>query len=198
MLDLILTVVCLAQGHPGDAGALREPAAPMVVRGTVELSAAEADAAAAAFAAQQAREFFAARGREVVGQVAPFWLPDFCRDLLVQRWLGGFDPQAALRIVERERSTHDHGGLGTSYRTTLVVEHDERQVGKQLGRLRRQVPTAARSFAVKCAGIAGFWAVLAFAVAWLDRLSRGYMTWRLRLLGLLAGSVVPGVLLLFP
>ena len=40
-----------------------------------------------------------------------------------------------------------------------------------------------------------FWLVLAFGYAWLDRLSRGYMTGRLRLLGVLSGVAVPIVVL---
>ena len=41
--------------------------------------------------------------------------------------------------------------------------------------------------------VAFAWATLALAVGWFDRLSRGYMTGRLRLLGVLLGVAVPAI-----
>lgn len=200
MLNLLLTLACLAQDHhPGDghglAGLGGASAVPLVVRGTVELSAGEADAAASALLGDRARVLLSERGRSLMAQLAPVWLPEFSREQTLARWLTAIEPEGALRVIDRERAEHDHGHLGTSYRTALIVEADREQLGKHMSRLRRQIPRAADTFALKCAGIAGFWTVLALAISWLDRLSRGYMTWRLRFLGLIAGSAAPALLL---
>lgn len=200
MITLLLTLACCVQ-RP-DAGERtgadcpgEERPAALVVRGTVELSAGEADAAATALLGERARHVLEEQGRVLMAAAAPMWLPGFCREQVLRRWLGSTDATQMLRVVDRERDTRNHGSLGTSYRTALLVEADQHRLGNHLARLRRQIPRAADTFALKCAGIAGFWAVLALAIGWLDRLSRGYMTWRLRLLGLLAGSAAPTVAL---
>lgn len=214
MFTALLTLLCLVQGPDGAEGlrvmaqreAVRDPAeasvrrelaptGPRILRGSVELSPAGADAAARALLEEQARLLMEERGRTMMARVAPIWFPDFCRDQVVRRWLATSDADASLRIIDQERVEHDHGSLGTSYRTALAVEADDQALGKDLSRLRRQIPRAVEAFAVKCGGIAGFWALLALAVGWLDRLSRGYMTWRLRLLGLMAGLAGPTLVL---
>jgi hypothetical protein len=200
MLALLLTLTCCAQGpYGGEActsGAESARHSGWTVRGTVELSPAEADAAAESLLAERARGLLAERGSAVVDAAAPAWLPSFTRRQILHRWLTGIDNGQMLRVVEHGRVQHDHGGLGSSFRTELVVEPEPEHIGRSLSRLRRQVPAAAEVFAVKCGGILAFWVVLAAAIAWLDRLSRGYMTWRLRLLGLVAGSTLPAAVLL--
>ena len=214
MFTVLLTLLCLVQGPNGAEGLCvtaqreamlgraetpgrREPAptAPRILRGSVELSPAGADAAARSLLQEQALLLMEERGRALMARVAPIWFPDFCRDQVLRRWLATSDPDASLRIIDQERVEHDHGSLGTSYRTALAVEADDQSLGKDLSRLRRQIPRAVEAFAVKCGGIAGFWALLALAVGWFDRLSRGYMTWRLRALGLMAGLAAPALVL---
>ncbi len=200
MLTSLLIIVCFVQGPQSAEGSGRllvdaPGPAPLSVRGSVELTPAAADAAAGTLVEERARTLLEDRGRGLMARVAPCWFPAFCRDQLLRRWLLGCDPETALRVIDRERVEHDHGSLGTSYRTALVVESDEQTLGKHLSRLRRQIPRAAETFAVKCGAIAGFWALLGIVIGWLDRLSRGYMTWRLRLLGLIAGSAAPAVAL---
>ena len=76
------------------------------------------------------------------------------------------------------------------------MEVFKRAVEAAMTRLRRAVPRAAETFAVKCAGVIGFWLVLGVVLGWIDRLSRGYMTWRLRAIGAIAGVSLPAVVLL--
>lgn len=197
MLALLLTFAIFAQGHDGDgSGSAGVDRPRLLVRGTVELSAGEANAAAESLVADRARGLLAERGRATLGQSAPVWLPSFSREQLLRRWLAGVDGRETLRVVDRTQVEHDHGGLGTSYRTELFVEPDGKRLATHLSRLRRQVAVGARVFAIKCGGIVGFWVLLAAVVGWVDRLSRGYMTWRLRVLGLIAGSALPAVVLL--
>jgi hypothetical protein len=213
MFTLLMTLACLAaeaspvQGpcDAANAAARRvvgeDPSArvgttaPIVVRGTVELSAAAADAAAATVCDERARQLLEEQGRAVLDRFAPVWLPGFCREQVLRRWLAGTEAQAAIRVVDRERVEHDHGSLGVSYRTALTVETDLKHVTKELARLQRHVPRAAEGFAVKCGAVAGFWALLGLLISWLDRLSRGYMTWRLRLIGLFLGAAAPALAL---
>ena len=62
--------------------------------------------------------------------------------------------------------------------------------------LRSTLQRLERTTVVKYGGIAVGWTALAVLLGWIDRLSRGYMTWRLRLVGLLGGLAVPTVLFL--
>lgn len=204
MLALLMTLTCLAQAAqaPTDLGAssavgtVSSQASGVVVRGTVELSVGEADAAAEAMVADRARDLLAEQGRSLLASASPFWFPHFSRQQVLQSWLAGIDGRDAVRVVGREQQRHDHGALGTSYRTELVVQPDRHRVSDLLSKLRRQIPRSAHAFALKCAGILVYWLLLAGVVAWLDRLSRGYMTWRLRFIGLIAGSVLPVLLLI--
>ncbi|MEZ5965180.1 MAG: hypothetical protein R3F56_15205 [Planctomycetota bacterium] len=166
------------------------------MRGTVELSSGEADLAADALVAERGRGLLSARGRAQLEDSCPTWLPEFCREQVLARWLRATDGAGVLRVVDRVQTEHDHGALGTSYRTELTVRPDAGRIERSLGSLRHQVTVGAKRFAVKCAGIVGFWVLLALVVGWLDRLSRGYMTWRLRLLGAIAGTALPAVVLL--
>lgn len=199
MIDLLLTlslVVPSGAVQQGPGTAQLASGGPVTVRGTVELTPAAADTAAASMASEHVRGLVVSRAEGLVESAAPVWLPTFTRDQIVRRWLGEFDPAKGVRIVGRKIDQHDHGGLGSSYRTTLEIESDERAVEAALTRLRRAVPRAAEYFAAKCAGVIGFWLVLGLGIAWIDRLSRGYMTWRLRCLGAVAGLGLPAVALL--
>ena len=60
-------------------------------------------------------------------------------------------------------------------------------------RLRSELRRLEKSTAYKFGGIAAGWTLLAVALAWVDRLSRGYMTGRLRAVGLLAALAMPAV-----
>lgn len=200
MLALLMTVALVAQNpHAGDSTPRTDRdavATGIVVRGTVELSRGEADVAAQALVAERGRQLLAVRGRTEVEDSCPTWLPGFCRDQVLGRWLRTTDGAQVLRVVDRVQTEHDHGGIGTSYRTELTVRPDARQLDRSLSALRRQVVVGAKRFATKSAAIVGYWVALALLVGWLDRLSRGYMTWRLRLLGAIAGTALPAVVLL--
>lgn len=199
MIDLLLTLsLFLPSGtaQQGTGTARVASGGPVTVRGTVELSPAAADSAAASMASEHVRSLVVGRAEGLVESVAPVWLPTFTRDQIVRRWLGEFDPAKGVRIVAHKMDQHDHGGLGSSYRTTLEIESDEGAVEAALVRLRRAIPRAAEYFAAKCAGVIGFWLVLGLGISWIDRLSRGYMTWRLRCLGAVAGLGLPAVALL--
>ena len=63
-------------------------------------------------------------------------------------------------------------------------------------RLRAELRKLERSTAVKAGGVAAGWVFLALLLSWLDRLSRGYMTGRLRTIGVLGGLLMPTALFL--
>jgi hypothetical protein len=173
----------------------RWPAAS-VVRGPVELTPQEADAAAAGEAMGRILDAVRTRGAASAEAVSPAWLPNFVRSRAVSRWLAGLDTNAIVNVVDRARQERDHGGGERSYRTALLVEPRMDRVERELGRLHRIVRVEARTFTTKCLGIVAFWVALALAYSWLDRASRGYMTWRLRLLGAVVGLTMPTILLL--
>jgi hypothetical protein len=125
----------------------------------------------------------------------PFWLPQPLADEAVRRWLGNLPTEQMVRTVDREDRQREHE-FGTSYQTTLWVAEDPRAVQRSEQSLRSTLQRLERTTVVKYGGIAVGWTALAVLLGWIDRLSRGYMTWRLRLVGLLGGLAVPTVLFL--
>lgn len=163
----------------------------LVVRGTVELTPAEADAAALAAGNELIARGVDEAAAEVIATRAPRWWPSFVEQRVISRWRERVLGADFIAIVDRHREVHDHGGLGRSFRTNLLLDADETRVGAALTRLRRDIPRATRELMLRCGGVIGFWAVLALAYSWLDRLTRGYMTGRLRVLGAAFGLLVP-------
>ena len=53
-----------------------------------------------------------------------------------------------------------------------------------------------RSTIFKVGGMTVTWVFLALLLSWMDRLSRGYMTGRLRAIGVLGGLLMPAALFL--
>ena len=73
------------------------------------------------------------------------------------------------------------------------MAEDARTTQRLEQRLRRVLSQLERGTAVRLGGVAASWTLLIVLLGWLDRLSRGYMTGRLRLVGLLGGVIVPVV-----
>ncbi len=193
----MLAVVLLAQGPQATAqwafGGEPRPAV-VTVEGSVELSEAEADASAIRRAREILSEDVRRRGAAVAGDSAPWWLPSLFVQREVERWERGAMPDE-IQVLDRSCQERDHG-FGRSYQTSLQLapaQASARANAEQDARLARRLTAAAKLFAAKCGGIAVFWGFLAFVTAWLDRVSRGYMTWRLRLIGLALGATVAPV-----
>ena len=192
MLSLLVLLALSAQRATADVAA-SPVLPPTVVRGTVELSEQEADAAAWDQLLERVGGDVRTRAERVIAGGAPAWFPAFCRDQLVEGWMAGLDLRQCLRVTDRARQPRDHGSLGRSFRTTLTAEVDVRRLDHALASLQRKLRSASRGFLTNCAAVLGSWLCLAGLVAWLDRQSRGYMTGRLRLLAILAGVLVPCV-----
>ncbi|MCR9244057.1 MAG: hypothetical protein NXI31_03435 [bacterium] len=168
-------------------------AAAVAVRGETELSPAEAYASASRAATAHMRVRWEERTQRAVELRRPFWLPELLVEHRMQRWLADLPIEQITKVVDREDKERVHE-FGNSYQTTLWVAEEPRSVKHGERRLRAELKRLERTTAVKYGGIAAGWAVLAFLVGWLDRLSRGYMTGRLRLLGVLCGAAFPAVL----
>lgn len=193
MLALLLStcIVCPA--------AQQEPefsmAAAVAVRGDTELSPAAALASAEARVDEHLRTVWKERAERAAERHRPFWMPDLLTENTVERWLADLPVERLVARVDREDKERVHE-FGNSYQTTLwiaekpgLVEHGERRLRAELHRLERTT-------AVKAGGVAAGWVVLALLLAWIDRLSRGYMTGRLRAIGVLGGVLVPAALFL--
>lgn len=172
------------------AAALVDTRQAVAVTGTTELSRAEAFGAARSAAIDHLRARWTERGQRVLAEQRPFWLPVVFARTAVDRWLSRQSFEQVLQIVDREDKVREHD-FGQSFQTTLWVAEDPRQVAGRDGQLRRELQQVQRRTLAVSGGTVVFWAVMAFALGWLDRLSRGYMTGRLRLIGLLLGAVVP-------
>lgn len=192
MLEVLLTA-SLAIVSPQGPNMVAADA--VAVRGDTELSPAEAFASARRRAEDLVREQCAERAAHALALRRPFWLPQALAERVVQNWLADLPVEQCLRLVDREDRQREHE-FGSSYQTTLWVAEEPRSIKRGEQDLRQRLQRLERITAVKFGGIAAAWLVLVAAIAWLDRLSRGYMTGTLRVLGLAAGAAVPAVLFL--
>lgn len=155
------------------------PQEPLAVAGRVELTPAAAVAAARERAFDELRYEIERRARSVAEQRAPFWMPPFAVDLVVDRWGRSLRADALLEEVRRDTRVHDHGGY-KSFQTFLAIRHDETRLQRSLQDLARRIDRGSREFLAKCGGTVALWGILGVCYLWLDRLTRGYMGWRLR------------------
>ena len=164
----------------------------VVVRGDAELSPAEALVSAKRKAEEHVRDLWQDRAEQAFSGRRPFWLPDLLAREAMRRWLAELPIEQMATYVDREDRQREHE-FGSSYQTTLWVAEEPRLVANSERLLRRATQQLERVTAVKFGGIVAGWAVLVVVIGWLDRLSRGYMTGRLRLLGLLGGVAFPAL-----
>jgi len=178
------------------AVAQQSPSSPLqmadavAVSGEAELSAAEAYASASRAAEDHLRRRWQHRVDRAVAERRPFWLPAILVEDRVQRWLLDLPMSRLTRIVDRHDKERIHE-FGNSYQTTLWVAEEPRFVETGAARLRDELRRLERATAIRYGCIVAGWAILALVIGWIDRLSRGYMTGRLRLLGLTCGVVFP-------
>lgn len=192
MLTGTLLTIALAQA-PLFAVAAPDP---VPVEGRVELSPSAADASARERAVDEVRRELARRGASAVAASRPIWMPHLVAEKVVADWMRRLPAERAVEVVDAVRESHDHGGY-LSYRTTLHVTTDRTAMQRMLNDLRRRIDDGGERFAWLLGGTAGLWAVLALAYGWVDRLTRGYMPWRLRVVCVGMGLAGPGIALLF-
>jgi hypothetical protein len=167
-------------------------AAAVAVRGEAELSPAQALASAEARVDEHVRSLWQQRAERAVVGRRPFWLPEVLIEEPMRRWLSDLPVERLVRTVDRKDQERVHE-FGNSYQTTLWVAEEPGAVEHGEKRLRAQLRHLERATAVKYGSVAAGWVALALLLGWIDRLSRGYMTGRLRLIGLLAGAAMPAI-----
>jgi len=192
MLALLLSTViaCPAQQESSISGV-----EAVAVRGDAELSQAEALASAQIRVDEHVRSVWQERAQRAVERQAPFWMPQILTDGAVRRWLADLPVQQLVAHVDRQDRERVHE-FGNSYQTTLWVSEDPSAVERSERRLRAKLRKLENEAVAKAGGVAVGWAFLALLISWVDRLSRGYMTGRLRLIGVAAGLVLPAGLFL--
>lgn len=188
MLEVLL-VTCLTALAPQEPVALAQAVA---VRGDAELSPAEAFASARRKAEDYLREQWLSRADRTCAVERPFWVPEPLMTRTVQRWIGDLPLERSLRLVDREDRERTHE-FGNSYQTTLWIAEEPRLLEQSERALRHQLRQLERTTAMKYGGIAGGWVLLGVLLGWIDRLSRGYMTGRLRCVGALGAIAIPAV-----
>lgn len=192
MLALLLTtcLICPAQQEPNLC-----TSSAVAVRGDTELSPAEALASAKLRVDEHVRSLWVERAKRAATRQQAFWMPDLLLDQAVARWLVDLPVQRLVKQVNRDDRERVHE-FGNSYQTTLWIAEDKELVQHGERRLRDELRRFERTTAVKVGGVAAGWVILALLLGWLDRLSRGYMTGRLRAIGILTGVLMPATLFL--
>lgn len=200
MLALIFALTLLPQ-EPGtpkawvDSPGAAAAAEAFVVHGTPELDPRVATDAAMAEARESLRTRLLDQAATLVAGQAPAWMPAFLTDKVAHNWVARQDLGKALQVIDRDHKVRDHG-FGKSYQAYLLVREDTHWLERESGRLALDLRRSAKTFAGGCLAVVGGWALLALVLFWLDRASRGYMTGRLWLLGLVLGAAFPSFLLL--
>ena len=169
--------------------------AASAVCGAAELTPVAAYDSARQRATQQVRDRWQQRAEATFVAERPFWLPEFVARERVRTIVRDLPLEPLCLVVDREDRERQHE-FGSSWQTTLWVAEDP-QLAQRLERDLRSCQRALerstlRRFGVTVVG----WALLALGVGWFDRLTRGYATGRLRLLGFLLGSALPAFLFL--
>lgn len=196
MLAVTLALTLLAQNPETDrgwalAGGGGGEASTVEVEGSLELSRGDAEEAALRAARHRHRDRLRESGKQLAERVAPFWLPGFLLRGEVDEWLRRQERSTPLRIVDRDTEVRSYS-YGDAYRTTLQVATLDPSVCPDAEvSMERRLRDVGRLALAKLGGIAVFWGLLAFVYSWMDRLTRGYMPWRLRLIALVFGLVVP-------
>jgi hypothetical protein len=167
----------------------------VAVRGDTELSSAAAFESARVRAEDMLRERWQGRADRIATAMRPVWLPSVLYEQAARRWLYGLPLERNLKILDREDREREHD-LGTSWQTTLWVAEDPRGVADGERAFRGELKRVEQRTLARAGITMGFWVALGLALAWVDRLSRGYMTGRLRLLGILLATAVPAILFL--
>jgi len=196
MLAVLLTT-CIACSVPQGPQYVEHAAmaSAVMVRGDAELSPAEALASAEQRVDEHVRSVWSDRAERAVGRYRPFWMPEFVTAQAVQRWLADLPIERMVQRVDREDRERTHE-FGNSYQTTLWIAEDRTAVERNEHVLRNRLRRLERQTAMRAGGVAAGWVMLALLLAWIDRLSRGYMTGRLRAIGVLAGLLMPAVAIL--
>lgn len=101
-----------------------------------------------------------------------------------------------LRVLDRDLLVRDHG-FGRSYQAFLLLEKVNPNSARLSDTLSNRLQSEQERFVLNCGGVVGWWGLLALIVLWIDRLTRGYMTGRLYVLGTSLGLVVPILLVIF-
>ena len=198
MLALLLTLSSLSPAlHPRASQwvALQGQDAAVEVRGDAELSPADALASARRRAEQHVRAVWRERGEREAALQRPGWIPALLTSQAVDRWVAALPVEQLLRQIERDDRERVHE-FGRSYQTTLWIEEAATPAEQARRGLRDALRRAERVAGLKAAVVAAGWLTLGVVLAWLDRLSRGYMTGRLFALGVFGAASLPAVLFL--
>lgn len=196
-MSLLLSTLLLIGLAPQSAAA--DPAAPpraaVEVRGDAELSPAGALASAERRAEQHVRRVWRERAEREAALRSHSWVPALLIEREIDRWLADLPVERLLVQVDRADRERVHE-FGRSYQTTLRVAEVSASVERARRELRAALGRVERVAAWKAGAVAVGWFLLGVALTWLDRLSRGYMTGRLRALGALGAASLPAVLFL--
>lgn len=199
MLAMTLSLALLMQA-PGScdwslASGGGRPVAARSVEGAIELTRGDAEASAEREARRIHREELESWGQELAASLAPSWLPQILVRGEVQAWAARHERMSPLRISRLETVTHRYS-YGKAYQTTAHLGSRDADSRDAEARLERRFRQVGKILLAKCGGIAVFWGLLAFLSSWFDRLTRGYMTWRLRLIAMALGLTGPALVLL--
>lgn len=193
MLATLLTAFLIAQDPMAVmASHASGPRDAMQIEGRVELDPTSALLSAKEAVAERAQRQWEERAARLAAQQMPDFVPDIFVQQAVRRFLQRQPVEQTFQVVDRRDSEREHE-FGKSWQTTLWVAEDLRATAACERHLLAELRRAERMLLWKSGGTVVLWALLGLALGWVDRLSRGYMTGRLRCLGLLLGTGVPAI-----
>ena len=153
-----------------------------VVAGTPELSRSEAWRSASLRAIEQRQDQLKAFASARLAVAGDSWIPDFVTQQAVRAWSGEQMEGYRLRVLDRDLLVRNHG-FGQSFQAFLLLDRGVPGARHGAQALEQCLADARAKFTFQCGGVLGWWGLMALLAFWLDRLTRGYMTGRLFVLG---------------
>ncbi len=188
----LILITILALAFAVTAGPAQTSMDAVAIRGATELTPFAALGSARAAAGAHCHDLWRQRGERIAQELRPAWVPAAVCDRAVERFLCAQHPLDMLKIVDRDDHEREHE-FGTSWQTTLWVAEDPKAVEVSERRLRAALVQLREQALMFLLGTSCWWGLLAFLVGWVDRLSRGYMTARLSMIGVALGLSIPSI-----
>lgn len=199
MLLTTLALGLLMQGpqevemkHWVDAGFDASRPSAETVTGEAELSRSEAVTTVERKARKEHRSRLTAMVAERIEESAPFWLPGFVKDRVVEGQVRSEILRLPPKVLDTDVLVRQHS-FGQSFQGFLLIDPVRPQDLASDRRLSRRLRREQDWFLMKSGGALGLWILLGIGVLWLDRLTRGYMTKRLYALGAALALVGPAL-----
>lgn len=194
LATLLVTSMTLMAGFgPGTHGEPTDSEPVVTIEGRVALDPWSARENAEVAALRRIRRELERRADRAFASSNSSWVPEVLEQRHRDRWRARFVDEALLEIVEESLQRRDHGDY-ESFQVSFSVRPDAVATASALDAYERGLSKTAERAVGFGVGTLTLWGVLGLGFVWFDRLTRGYMPWRLGTVAVGIGTAAPGLL----